>query len=380
MTYKQILDQKNLDYTATKIDYSRFPKIYNKIKSQIKIKAKTVQLIGTNGKGSTGRFVALLLKQANLKVAHFTSPHIFDSNERFWYDGSIQNEKQLNIASLELEKLTNINNLSYFEYCFLLFIVAFKECDFLVIETGLGGEYDATSVLKYDLQLITKIGIDHQNFLGDTLKEIASTKLNAIDTNAIVGIQDEREVYDIVSKYQKNIIYLKEHISMLDKQYNISDYIEKNNYSEFYKENISLALLCVEFFDIVTMLGDIWFDLPARMQKIQDNLYIDVGHNASAAKMIVQYFKNQKINIIYNTYSDKDYKYILQILKPIIHKLLIIQVDNSRIVKIDRLKTTCKTLGIDYDIFDKITDRKITHLVFGSFSVVEYFLKLGINV
>ena len=110
------------------------------------------------------------------------------------------------------------------------------------------------------------------------------------------------------------------------------------------------------------------------MQKIQNNLYIDVGHNESAAKVILNHFKNSKINLIYNTYKDKNYHQILKTLKPIINKLYILDFDNDRIVDINELQSTCISLGINYATFDKISQHNIIHLVFGSFTVVEYFL------
>ncbi|CAA6813363.1 MAG: Dihydrofolate synthase (EC @ Folylpolyglutamate synthase (EC [uncultured Campylobacterales bacterium] len=374
MSFKEVLESKNLDYTATNIDYQRFPSIYASLKDNLQNSAKKIQLIGTNGKGSTGRFVALLLRKEGFNVAHFTSPHISDIRERFWYNGNLISTDLLDSANQELCELIHPDKLSYFEYCFLIFLLAFRDCDYMVIEAGLGGEYDATSTLTYDIQLITKIGLDHQSFLGNTVKKIATTKLKAIDKKAIIGIQDKEEVEIVAKSLNKDISYLDTNINIINKKYNIDEFVEANSLAKYFKENIALALACIEYLDITTTLEDIKFDLQARLQKISDNLYIDVGHNVSAANEILKHFKNKKINLIYNTYKDKEYENILAILKPIIKKVYLFEITHPRIEKPQNLIQAFKNVGLDYAVFDRILDEE-KYLVFGSFTLIEKFLK-----
>jgi len=365
----EFLNKKPLFYS--KIDYDRMPDCWNIIKNNFKKPKKTIHIIGTNGKGSTGRFLATYLYNKGFKVGHYSSPHILKFNERIWLNGK-------DIDDETLEKVHNflqntipkkyLQTLSYFEYTTFLAMKIFENCDYVILEAGLGGERDATSVFDRDLTLVTTIDYDHQSFLGNTIKDIATTKLNSIQNKAIIGKQIHNEVYDLTKKYPFYIDYFDNYQIQ-----NIREFIKKNNFASYLADNLALAMSAVIEegieFDLKYLKG---IKLFGRMQKINKNLYIDVGHNPLAARVIVNEFKNQKIDIVYNTYEDKDYKEILSILKPIIDKLFIIEVNNPRIAKVDDVLNTAKDLGIDVALFDGLRDKKT--LVFGSFSVIERFL------
>ncbi len=162
----EFLEKKPLYYD--KIDYERMPRIYQKIKSALPT-PKIIHLIGTNGKGTTGRFLASALLNKGLKVGHYTSPHILKFNERIWLNGAdIADEILENTHNklLVLLEKSDAERLSYFEYTTLLAMVAFAECEYVVLEAGLGGEYDATAVFPKELTLFTPIDFDHTAFLG----------------------------------------------------------------------------------------------------------------------------------------------------------------------------------------------------------------------
>ena len=123
----------------------------------------------------------------------------------------------------------------------------------------------------------------------------------------------------------------------------------------------------LKLFDDVPLFG--------RCQRILPNVTIDVGHNPLAAQMIVKEFGNRKITLIYNSYGDKDYEGVLKILKPIIKKIIIIELDDKRIVDKNNLLKIINELNIINE--DKITiEQNEEYLVFGSFLVVEKFLSL----
>ena len=370
MNLNEFLNKKPLFYKE--IDYERMPNCWNEIKNNFKLPKKIIHIIGTNGKGSTGRFLAYYLHKIGYKVGHYTSPHILKFNERIWINGKDSDDSILEETHHKLQKIIPsfyLDRLSYFEYTTLIAMKSFEGLDYVVLEAGLGGERDATSVFERDVSLVTTIDIDHQSFLGNTIEEIATTKLNSIKNKAIIGKQIHPEVMQIASHYPSYMQFLSE-----NELNEIQTFIKENNFALYLADNLALALSFIKRenleFNLDYLKG---IELKGRLQKIDKNLYIDVGHNPLAARAIKNEFKNQKINLVYNTYSDKDYKEILTILKPIINKLFIIEVKNERIAKKDDVFKVAKSLGIEVYEFKNIEDYPT--LVFGSFSVVERFLK-----
>ncbi len=202
LSFKKYLNKKPLYFDE--IDYKRVHFAYSILKSYIK-HPKTVHIVGTNGKGSTGRIIAHLAK-CNIRVGHFSSPHIKKFNERIWIDGDDINDNDLNFAHIKLYSILGqeiSDALSYFEYTTLLALVAFENLDLIVLEAGLGGEFDATSVSNKFLTLITPIGIDHQLFLGETIEEIASTKIRSIQKRVLLAKQTHLEVNQIAKNIDK---------------------------------------------------------------------------------------------------------------------------------------------------------------------------------
>ena len=351
------------------------PECWDKIKHNFKKPNKIIHIIGTNGKGSTGRFLAYYLYKMGFDVGHYTSPHIQKFNERIWINGQNVSDEKLEEAHNFLQNTISkkyIQSLSYFEYTTILAMRCFGLCDYVILEAGLGGERDATSVFERDMTLVTTIDYDHQSFLGETIKEIATTKLNSIKNKAIIGKQHHNQVYELTKKYPFYLDYFDNYEIQ-----KIRNFIKTNGFASFLVDNLALAMsyiveegleFSLEYLDGVRLFG--------RMEKIDKNLYIDVGHNPLAARAIAEELKNKNINkidLVYNTYKDKNYKEILAILKPFLDKVFIIEVNNDRIIQANMLIEDLRGMGIDVEKFDKIRKNKIT-LVFGSFSVVERFL------
>lgn len=198
MTLQQFLENKPLFYEV--IDTTRMPHAYESVKEYFTL-PRIIHIVGTNGKGTTGRFLAQMLYACGLHVGHYTSPHIVKFNERIWIDGEdiddatldLYHQKLLSILSIQFQK-----SLSYFEYTTLLAMLIFcDQCDFVVLEAGLGGEFDATNVFEKVLSIITPIGLDHQAFLGENIEAIAQTKINSVKNNFVLAKQYEQEVYGI---------------------------------------------------------------------------------------------------------------------------------------------------------------------------------------
>ncbi len=377
MSLDAFLNQKPLYYD--KIDYDRFPKIWAKYKSHFHL-PKLIHIIGTNGKGSTGRFLAHYLFKLGMKVGHYSSPHILKFNERIWLNGSNVYDEILEKHHKKLQKLLNsedIDALSYFEYTTLLAMSIYQECDFIVLEAGLGGEYDATAVFENDLTLVTPIGIDHESFLGNTLEQIAKTKLKAIRKFAILGTQNIK-VYKLAKEFsrKRGIEFFRYgHFFTKDETAKARRVIRNLNLPEFFTQNLLLALSAVKFFGYEVKLKRFEdLKLFGRIQKITSNITIDVGHNPLAAKVIAQAFKGKKVVLVYNSYADKDYQEILSILSPIIKRVEILPIYGQRVENQQILENTIESLQLPYSVF-KATKEEEEYLVFGSFSVVEEFLK-----
>jgi len=375
------LNAKPLYYDE--IDYTRMPRIYESVKNHIKI-PHIIHIIGTNGKGTTGRFLASAISSLGISVGHYSSPHIVDFNERIWLDGSNIATAELEVAHKKLLSLLSGKDaeaLSYFEYTTLLAMIAYEACEYIVLEAGLGGEHDATAVFENELTLVTPIGKDHEAFLGDTIEEISQTKLNAVRKKAILAKQVHKEVYEMAQDIaQKNHISIEMYDDFLEKEdYDLVDKIGvSQELSNYLKENLLLSISALKALGL-SYTEDSFLDsrLFGRLSKFRENILLDVGHNTLAAQKIYESLKQKKYILVYNSYKDKDYKQILEILKPIILDIEIIDIEDSRIESDALMKKTVENLGFKYKKFEKI-ESSLDYLVFGSFSVVEAFIK-GFN-
>jgi dihydrofolate synthase/folylpolyglutamate synthase len=152
-----------------------------------------IHVAGTNGKGSTCAFIASFLQQMGYRVGSFTSPHLVDFRERIRINGQAIHETEV-IQFCNQVRETALD-LSFFEITLAMALVHFKResCDYVVLETGMGGRLDATNVVTPLLAVITNIGLDHQAFLGNSLAEIAGEKAGIIKPLVPVLCGEERE-------------------------------------------------------------------------------------------------------------------------------------------------------------------------------------------
>ena len=362
-----------------KIDHKRVYRAYDLLEPYIK-KPLVIHVVGTNGKGSTGRIMATLLHCSSYRVGHFSSPHIMRFNERIWIEGEDISDSGLEVAHARLYAILGksvCEGLSYFEYTTLLALVAMEKLDIIVFEAGLGGEFDATNVVSKELSVITPIGIDHQNFLGDNIKSIATTKLHSITKRAVLGFQPNQEVYNIAKEIAENrgtqLYILKE------QNKEILEFTKKLNWSHYLYEN---SLLAIEALDILNLKFNIknleFVTLFGRFYSILPNVIVDVGHNLLATKAISKALESKygkkKIILVYNVLNDKDYTAILKKLKKYIKRVEIIKIDSSRAIDVTQLQDLLQRLSLDYGEF-KTINKYEDYLVFGSFFVVEAFIK-----
>ncbi|NBY40725.1 MAG: hypothetical protein EBQ66_07495 [Flavobacteriia bacterium] len=195
-----------------------------------------IHVAGTNGKGSTCAFIHSFLQQKRLKVGLFTSPHLVDFRERIRINGKAISEPAV-IDFIEQVRPLELN-LSFFEITLAMALVYFKEqgCDYVVLETGLGGRLDATNVVTPALSIITNIGFDHQAFLGNTLAEIASEKAGIIKPGIPVICGEENPALQSVFKQKAE----EEGAPIYFSNRRITD--EENLLPSYQRKNAALAM------------------------------------------------------------------------------------------------------------------------------------------
>lgn len=376
------LESKGAEYAE--FDKERMPRIFASMRASFKLSSHIIHILGTNGKGSTGRFITLGLLGQGHSVLHFSSPHLHCFNERFYKNGRIVSDEELEAAHQNLQGYACTKQASYFEYATLLALVLAQDCEYFVCEAGLGGEFDSTSVLRefVELSVFTPISYDHMELLGESIESIATTKLKAMSKCAILAPQAYKEVESIAKAMAKEldstlVVITKDDIESSLKSLDMADYVR--DFAPFLWENFIVALRVLKALGIDDIANMPKFDLPARAQKIAPNVMIDVGHNAECARAMVQILGNKRVNLVYNTFSQKDVREILTIVKPNIDQLLICPIMHSRAMPRDELVAICAGLGISYEEFvlsrSSIKDDK-EYVVFGSFSVAEAFLEM----
>ncbi len=374
MDFNTFLENKPLYYKE--IDHERVHQAYALLNPQIK-QPLTVHIVGTNGKGSTGRMVAHLAYKSGLNVGHYTSPHIMKFNERIWINGIDSSDEVLESAHQKLYTILGqelSESLSYFEYTTLLAFIVFENCDLMVLEAGLGGEFDATNVCDKALSIITPIGLDHQAFLGERIEEIAGTKIRSIQKQVLLAPQVYDEVIEVAKKIAKDKgAVLRQAQEPRDNK--VAELVEVKGWGDYLEDNARVAIEALKLLDIKYTIDDLLsLELFGRFYALTDNIRIDVGHNPLAAQAIEKAL-DDKVVLIYNSLDDKDYEEVLRILKPKVKFVEIIPIHSQRATTIEEIEKALDKVGLEYNYFkNKISDDE-KYLVFGSFYVVEEFLK-----
>lgn len=358
-----------------------------------------IHITGTNGKGSTTTFLKELLLSQGLAVGTFTSPHIMRFNERISYNGeNISDDDLIRIIEQMVEvneymETTEYGRLIFFELYTVMMALYFqeKQPDICLIEVGIGGENDCTNVFKADLAILTTIGLDHEDLLGDTVEAVATEKSGIIKEKSIVVTGPiQASPLNVVSERAKlmngshvkfdvdygfdNIQNLKENGSSFDFWQVVDGQKHVRNWQitmlgRYQIDNATIALKAfiawmshhgqyINFEDAAYALKHTkWM---ARMEKISENpiIYIDGAHNAhglTALKSLVdEYFYDKEITILYAGLSTKNQDEQLPILQSF-------EADNLYLTQFDHRK------AMSIDDFEELADE----LLDTSFEMVE---------
>lgn len=307
---------------------------------------KVIHIAGTNGKGSVSSYITTTLSQ-KYKVGMYSSPGMISFNDRIRVNNSFITYLEMYNLYMYIHDLWKDNNpssddnLSFFEILTAVALVYFQknDVDFVVMEVGLGGRYDGTNVFEQkELSIITKIGLDHTNILGDSLEKIAYEKAGIIQQNDNVLIypaeNNVQEVIENVAKQQDAILkvvdFSKITIKEVGYRYNIFDYGKyKNIYLKMLGEhqiyNATVALVALENLkerkvidisdeDIVKGLETTTW--AGRLEWVTDRVLIDGAHNIDGVESLVDYLQRNKINnvkMLLGILTDKDYSEMISI-------------------------------------------------------------------
>jgi len=282
---------------------------------------KFIHVAGTNGKGSTCSFLTSLLVEKSEKVGLFTSPHIYDFRERIRING-IEIDQAFVIDFCEKIKIVKLDfSPSFFEITLAMALSYFQQekCSIVVLETGLGGRLDATNVIKPLISVITNIGIDHTQFLGETLEAIATEKAGIIKKKIPVVIGEKQ--FETTSVFEKkaleqnaSIIFSKEF--QLPFKLNLEGYQSKNLKTAL----VTLSLLSYSIDETLVekALKNIRRNsgLFGRMEIVQKNptLILDVSHNKEGIQATLSSIKlveNTKLIILFGASQDKEIEEML---------------------------------------------------------------------
>lgn len=352
-------------------------------------KFKTIHIGGTNGKGSCSHTIAAILQSAGYKVGLFTSPHLVDFRERIRINGVMIPEQYV-VDFVENEKdFFEPLNPSFFELTTALAFKYFAEnnVDIAVIEVGLGGRLDCTNIISPILSVITNIGFDHIQFLGNTLEKIASEKAGIIKNNTPVVIgettPETRTVFIQKATSTNSAIYLaEENDIILSHQHSHNggiDY-ETKTYGTIHGELSGLCQIknTVTILTAINILAEIGLaiqseniiegfkhvceltGLRGRWEKIDENpiTICDTGHNVNGLEYIVKQLQQQKyekLHIVFGMVNDKDIEGVLSIM-PKDATYYFCQASVKRAMPSQQLKTLAEAHELKGNTFANVLD------------------------
>jgi dihydrofolate synthase/folylpolyglutamate synthase len=338
-------------------------------------KVKAIHIAGTNGKGSTAVFISEILKLGGYKTALYLSPHLIDITERIKInDQNISIEVFNSLSTKYLEKAIKYK-LSYFEYLTALAFIYFEsqKIDIAVIETGLGGRFDATNIIKNSLVcIITSIAKDHQEVLGNTIKEIAFEKAGIIKKTAnIICGKLPTDAISVIKNKASNLHLYGTDFKSLNNTVSVSgqyfDYISENAklnnielklLGKHQVVNASVAICAIEVLNnsgyylnetsIRMGLKNTIFPGRFDLKKVcicnkSFELIIDGAHNIQGIGAFLETFKQlgfskKKIILIFAIMREKKYDYIIKKILPFSKKVILPKINNNRAVSPDILQ------------------------------------------
>lgn len=368
--YKDRWEFKNIDLNLNSIDNA-----LKEINFSQKSLGKIIHIAGTNGKGSTSFFMAQMLKNVGVNVALFTSPHILDITERLNFNLENISTKEFDTYFSKYKHIIEQYNLSYFESVFLISIVWFidNKPDVTILETGLGGTFDATntSMITDKICIITSISQDHTDFLGKNIYGIIDDKLGIKRENSSIFLGVNKNFINeyIKSKITKNLIEV------------VLSQFEIDNYPYPYSENYCLAKSVTEYIIGKSISDTKGLKLPScRLEKI-DNLIFDGSHNVTGLLSLKKSnYIPENTTIIFSATKERDVYKTYNILSQISNDIIVTTIpNNNRSISHENIQNIDCNFIVNYiDAFNLAIKRSKTILITGSFylcsAIKKYYL------
>lgn len=321
-----------------------------------------IHVAGTNGKGSTCAFLGSILRAAGYKVGIFTSPHLIHFEERITINGQmIPKEAVVRLGNQILQQNLKASP-TMFDYCLLMALMYFKQeqCDLMILETGLGGSKDSTTAVGIPLvSVITKIGFDHTEILGDTLSKIAGEKAGILKKGTkLVMEQQEEEAKTVICERAKQVgvdtiqIVTEEEIERISKlQLRLKGCHQWENAAAAVE---TIKLLCDKFPVTKEQMTDglqsaTW---SGRMQVISEEPFLMVdgahnGHGVCALKQSLErFYPNQKFHFIMGVMADKDYLTMIEQLLPLAIDFITVTPESNRALQAKELADMIEQRGV----------------------------------
>ncbi len=380
-------------------DLKRLKDLMNKFDNPQNTLNNVIHIAGTNGKGSTASFLKEILEAHDLSVNIYTSPHLINFNERIRINKKLISDKDLINILEEVELKNNRNPITFFEITTAAAFIAFKRfpTDINIFETGMGGRLDATNIIENKkLTIITKIGLDHEEFLGKNIEKIAKEKAGILRKNIPVIIAKQSK-----DKAMKTLVHAAKELNSIPIEIKrISKNTKLSLVGDFQYENASTAFTAAKFLIPSMSIYKVRHALaktswPGRIQKLNDgkifNLrknvtIIDGSHNQDGAIVLDEYLtKNSlgKWNIIIGMLNNREVKDFVKIFKNHINQIYAITIPDKNSYSALDIKYKLDTLGFETNVSNsfeealKKADNKIPLLITGSLYLAGHALKFN---
>ncbi len=340
MTYEQALDYIHRHSAhSVRPGLHRIAALLEQLGNPHKAGLPLLHIAGTNGKGSTATMLASVLKEAGYKVGCFTSPFIYDFRERFTINGEmIEKDRLAELAEQVMEAEQHLDEpLTEFEIVTAIGFLYFQGCDIVVLEVGLGGRFDATNIIEQPLaSVICSISLDHTEFLGNTIAEIAYEKAGIIKKDCPVVLYGKNP-QDAIATIQKQCDTFSAPLTLCAPTQLISCTVEGSKFR--YKEKEYFVSLrgghqAYNAAVVLETLGLIQEKFPCTEEQIRNGLknafipsrleclshdpyiFIDGGHNKDGIDMLLkamdQWEELKDPTIIFGMMKDKPYQYAVR--------------------------------------------------------------------